>query len=74
MTIQQIDCRVHYRAVLLLAIGFPAFLGAQHQGKTRAADGFARYVVQDLGTLGGPYSFSYNLECRGRGLRRLRHA
>lgn len=65
MTIQHIDRRLHYRAVLFLAIVFPTFLGAQQQGTTRSADRFPRYVVQDLGTLGGPYSFSYNLNDAG---------
>jgi len=65
MTIQHIDRRMHYRAVLLLAIVFPGFLAAQQQEKTRARDGFPSYVVQDLGTFGGPYSFSYNLDAAG---------
>src|SRR3954467_6041990 len=65
MTIQHIDGQMHYRAVLLFSIAFPGFLGAQQQGQARAANGFPSYVVQDLGTLGGPYSFSYNLNDAG---------
>src|SRR5437763_3609410 len=65
MTIQHIDGRMHYRAVLLLSIAFPGFLGAQEQGQARAAHDFPSYVVKDLGTLGGPYSLSYNLNDAG---------
>ena len=54
-------------AVLAMPAGLaiPVPLVAQHLKDARATDHFPRYVVQDLGTLGGPYSFSYNLNDEG---------
>ena len=54
-------------AVLAMPAGLaiPVPLVAQHLKDARAKDHFPRYVVQDLGTLGGPYSFSYNLNDEG---------
>ena len=54
-------------AVLAMPAGLaiPVPLVAQHQKDAHATDHFPRYVVQDLGTLGGPYSFSYNLNDEG---------
>ncbi len=54
-------------AVLAMPAGLaiPVPLVAQHQKDARATDHFPHYVVQDLGTLGGPYSFSYNLNDEG---------
>ena len=54
-------------AVLAMPAGLaiPVPLVAQHLKDTHATDRFPRYVVQDLGTLGGPYSFSYNLNDEG---------
>ena len=46
-----------------LALRVP--LLAQQAKEARVTDRFPRYVVQDLGTLGGPYSFSYNLNDAG---------
>jgi probable HAF family extracellular repeat protein len=48
---------------LLTAFVCPVRLAAQQH--TRSSDRFPRYTVQDLGTLGGPYSFSYNLNDAG---------
>jgi probable HAF family extracellular repeat protein len=54
-------------AVLAIPAGLaiPVPLVAQQVKETRATDRFPRYVVQDLGTLGGPYSFSYSLNDGG---------
>jgi probable HAF family extracellular repeat protein len=54
-------------AVLAMPTGLaiPVPLVAQHLKDAHATDHFPRYVVQDLGTLGGPYSFSYNLNDEG---------
>jgi len=54
-------------AVLALPAGLavPVSLMAQHLKETNATNRFPRYIVQDLGTLGGPYSFSYNLNDEG---------
>ncbi len=64
MTIQHID-RTLYRVGLFLALVVPLPLAAQQPEKSRAVDRFPHYIVQDLGTLGGPYSFSYNLNNAG---------
>src|SRR5690242_4723936 len=48
---------------LLTAFVCPVRLAAQQH--TRSSDRFPRYTVQDLGTLGGPYNFSYNLNDAG---------
>jgi probable HAF family extracellular repeat protein len=54
-------------AVLAMPAGLaiPVPLVAQHLKEACGTDRFPRYVVQDLGTLGGPYSFSYNLNDEG---------
>ncbi len=54
-------------AVLAMPAGLaiPVPLVAQQVKETRATDRFPRYVVQDLGTLGGPYSFTYSLNDGG---------
>jgi probable HAF family extracellular repeat protein len=54
-------------AVLAIPAGLaiPVPLLAQHLKEAHATDRFPRYVVQDLGTLGGPYSFSYSLNDEG---------
>jgi probable HAF family extracellular repeat protein len=64
MTIQQFQ-RTLYQAVLAAALTVPVPLTAQQQQQRRAADHFPRYTVEDLGTLGGPYSFSYSLNDAG---------
>jgi probable HAF family extracellular repeat protein len=48
-----------------LVLLLPTLTPAQPDPQARAADRFPSYVVQDLGTLGGPYSFSYNLNSEG---------
>jgi probable HAF family extracellular repeat protein len=63
MTIQHFQ-RTLYQAVLAAALTVPVPVIAQQQ-QARAADRFPRYTVEDLGTLGGPYSFSYNLNNGG---------
>src|SRR3954451_16791553 len=45
---------------LLVVLASPAGLAAQSQGPKPA-----RYTITDLGTLGGPYSFSYSLNDGG---------
>src|SRR5690242_13452935 len=54
-------------AVLALPAGLviPVPLRAQHPKEAGETSRFPHYVVQDLGTLGGPYSFSYNLNDEG---------
>jgi probable HAF family extracellular repeat protein len=54
-------------AVLAMPAGLviPVPLLAQHLKEAHAKDRFPRYVVQDLGTLDGPYSFSYSLNDAG---------
>ncbi len=54
-------------AVLAMPAGpvIPVPLLAQHPREAGATSRFPRYVVQDLGTLGGPYSFAYNLNEEG---------
>jgi hypothetical protein len=64
MTIQQF-LRTLYQAVLAAALTVPVPLTAQQQQQPRAADHFSRYTVEDLGTLGEPYSFSYSLNNAG---------
>jgi hypothetical protein len=64
MTIQRF-LRTYYWSVLLVSLALPAFLAAQQEQQARPADRFPHYIVEDLGTLGGPYSFSYNLNNAG---------
>jgi uncharacterized membrane protein len=64
MTIQQF-LRTLYQAVLAAALTVPVPLTAQQQQQRRATDHFPHYTVEDLGTLGGPYSFSYSLNDAG---------
>ena len=64
MTIQHF-LRSFYPAALLVALVVPVHLAAQQQARARTAVRFPHYVVEDLGTLGGPYSFSYNLNRAG---------
>src|SRR6185437_8867269 len=64
MTIQHF-LRTLYQAVLAAALIVPVPLTAQQQQQARAGDRFPRYTVEDLGTLGGPYSFSYSLNDAG---------
>jgi probable HAF family extracellular repeat protein len=54
-------------AVLALPAGLtaPVPLMAQHLKEAHAMGRFPHYVVEDLGTLGGPYSFTYNLNDAG---------
>src|SRR3954453_20182263 len=54
-----------YRTALIAAVVVPVLLKAEQRQQPRAADHFPRYVVKDLGTLGGPYSFTYNLNDAG---------
>ena len=63
MTIQHFP-RIFHQSVLLAALVAPV-LAQQPKQPARAADRFPRYMVEDLGTLGGPYSFSYNLNDAG---------
>ena len=62
MTIQHFH-RTLYRAALFVALAVPIPLAAQ-QAK-HAADQFPRYAIEDLGTLGGQYSFTYSLNDAG---------
>lgn len=48
-----------------LALLVPTLTPAQQSQQVRPADRFPHYVVQDLETLGGPYSFSYSLNSLG---------
>jgi probable HAF family extracellular repeat protein len=64
MTTQQF-LRTLYQAVLAAALTVPVPLAAQKQQQPRAVGHFPRYTVEDLGTLGGSYSFSYNLNDAG---------
>jgi probable HAF family extracellular repeat protein len=64
MTIQHF-LRSSYHAALLTILVVPISLAAQPGERPRSVDRFPHYVVQDLGTLGGPYSFSYNLNDSG---------
>ena len=59
------------RTTALNAIAFGALLvapfrlPAQQERQARTAGRFPHYLIEDLGTLGGPYSFSYNLNNTG---------
>ncbi len=64
MTIQHIQ-RTPCATGLVLALAFSVPLVAQQGERTHRGNQFPRYVIQDLGTLGGPYSFSYNLNDAG---------
>ncbi len=64
MTIQHF-LRTFCQSALVLALLIPIPLAAQQAERERVKDRFPRYVVEDLGTLGGPYSFSYNLNDAG---------
>ncbi len=64
MTIQHF-LRIFCRSALLLPLVVPVLSTAQQQQQARPAGRFPHYVVEDLGTLGGPYSFSYNLNNAG---------
>ena len=64
MTIQHF-LRTFYSSALLVSLAAPVPLAAQQEAQARPADRFPHYVVEDLGTLGGPYSFSYNLNNAG---------
>jgi uncharacterized membrane protein len=63
MTIQHF-LRNFYHGALLAALVVPVPVAAQ-QEQAGAAARFPHYVVEDLGTLGGPYSFSYSLNNAG---------
>lgn len=64
MTIQHF-LRTFHQSALLVALVVPVPVPAQQGQQPHASDRFPRYVVEDLGTLGGPYSFSYNLNDEG---------
>lgn len=64
MTIQRF-LRIFYGPALLVSLAVSAPLAAQQQRPGRPADHFPHYVVEDVGTLGGPYSFAYNLNDTG---------
>ncbi len=64
MTVQHFQ-RTLYQAALVAALAGSVPLIAQQQQQTHAADRFPHYTVEDLGTLGGPYSFSYSLNDAG---------
>ena len=56
---------MHYRAALVAALVVPVLQAAEQQQESHLRAHFPRYAVEDLGTLGGPYSFSYNLNDAG---------
>jgi probable HAF family extracellular repeat protein len=64
MTLQQFIRKPYHLALLVpLVLANPA--AAQQRTQAHRAERFPHYVVQDLGTLGGPYSFAYNLNNAG---------
>lgn len=64
MTIQHF-LRTFCRSALVMPLIFPVLSTAQQEQQAHRADRFPHYVIQDLETLGGPYSFSYNLNNAG---------
>ncbi len=64
MTIRHLRTPLH-TAGLLLTLLVPALLPAQESSATTPTVHFPVYVIRDLGTLGGKYSFSYNLNDAG---------
>lgn len=64
MTVQHF-VRTFHRSALLVLLAAPGPLAAQQEVQARHAERFPRYEVKDLGTLGGAYSFAYNLNNAG---------
>jgi probable HAF family extracellular repeat protein len=57
--------RTLYYAAQVVALAWPAPAAPQEDRQNAPGDRFPHYVDHDLGTLGGPYSYSYNLNGAG---------